>query len=156
MKLSQAQMARELHISRSTMSDNVKAGCPLESVGAAKHWRGCNVREKWNQAAHDASERTRPHQSDVEPEAEGLPQPELHDPCPGMPMDTPADMARKYIHWGLYFRGLHRAAAQWMANYLVDEIKAGRGDEPEDEKLKRLSQRKSKAKAMPEKVPAKG
>ena len=161
--LTQAQMARELHISRATMSDNARAGCPLTSVGEAKHWRSCNVREKWNQAAHDASERARPHQPDVEPqhfddggedEIEAQPK-NLFDPCPELPMVTAADMARKYIHWGLYFRGLPRDTVEWMANYLVDEIKGGRGDEDIDEKLK-LLRRKFKAKTKPEKVPAKG
>ena len=63
MRLTQAQMARELHISRATMSTNVKAGCPLTSVGEAKHWRACNVREKFNQEAHDAEMRSRPRQT---------------------------------------------------------------------------------------------
>lgn len=159
MSLTQAEMARELHISRSTMSDNVQAGCPLTSVGAAKHWRACNVREKWNQAEHDASERARPHQPDVEPQhfddggEDGIePQPKnLFDPCPELPMVTPADSARKYICWGLYFRGLPRATAEWMANHLVGEIAAGRGDVPEFDDVK-----SRKAKPNRKKVPAKG
>jgi hypothetical protein len=41
-----------------------------------------------------------------------------------------------------------------MARYLVSEIKAGRGDEPEDEKLKRTNGKKSKADRG--RLPAKG
>ena len=155
MSLTQAQMARELHISRSTMSDNVKAGCPLTSVGEARRWRSCNVREKWNQAAHDASVRARPRQAEVEAsdaedgdEDELEPQPKnLFDPCPDLPMVTPADRVKKYICWALWHRGCPRDTAEWMGNYLVDLIKSGKGDEPEDELLKvgRRSRRKSKA-----------
>jgi hypothetical protein len=40
-------MARELQISRSVMNENVKAGCPLASIEAARHWRRCNVSPKY-------------------------------------------------------------------------------------------------------------
>jgi len=60
--LTQAQMARELHISRATMSENCKAGCPLTDVGAAKYWRSCNVRERYNERAEEAEMRSRPRQ----------------------------------------------------------------------------------------------
>jgi hypothetical protein len=52
--ITQSQMARELHVSRSVINDNVRAGMPLTSIEAAKHWRRCHVREKWNQKAYDA------------------------------------------------------------------------------------------------------
>jgi len=165
MSLTQAELARELHISRATMSDNCKAGCPLTSVAEAKRWRACNVREKWNQRAHDASVRARPRQADVEEiadvddegEDEFEPQPKnLFDPCPELPMVTPADSVKKYICWALWNRGCPRYMAEWIGNHLVDLIKSGKGDEPEFPEEKRRRRRKSKAKPTREKVPAKG
>lgn len=146
--LTQAEMARELHISRSTMSDNVKAGCPLTSVGEARQWRRRHVREKYNQRAHDAELRARPRQTEDElPDDDQVEEQsnDLHDPCPDLPMVTPSDQARKYICWGLYFRRLPRATAEWVANHLVGEITAGRGDIPEEDGAKTLSRKRSKA-----------
>jgi hypothetical protein len=41
-------MARELHLTRATVSRNCEAGMPLTSVAAAQQWRRQNVREKYD------------------------------------------------------------------------------------------------------------
>jgi len=201
-------MARELHISRSTMSDNVKAGCPLTSVGAARYWRSCNVREKWNQGLFDAEMRNRPQQPvqstfDDEPTAElrELSRPVTHDEfaralevefrrfeeespkrkkdgflpttfCPSLMLAVWA--CRGFMAYGGN-NDPHELAK--IVNILMSEVRDGNGDylyrglsDDKEAKLskgflmllaeemgeERMRRKASKAKAMPEKVPAKG
>jgi len=207
--LTQAQMARELHISRATMSENCKAGCPLTDVGAAKYWRSCNVRERYNEREEEAAMRSRPRQPvqstfDDEPTGElrELSRPVTHAEfaaaleaefrrfeieapqrkkdgnlptsfCPALMLGVWA--CRGFMAYGGN-NDPHEVAL--IVNILMSEVRDGNGDylyrglsddkeakfckgflmllAAEEMGEKRIRRKASKAKAMPEKVPAKG
>lgn len=48
--MTQAQMARELGLSRSTINDNVQAGMPLTCTAAAIAWRKEKGKSRWHLA----------------------------------------------------------------------------------------------------------
>ncbi len=166
MKTSQIELARKWGVGKSIISRYCSRGMPLTSEWDAERWVSVNVRtNKINFRALERREAKpvsmlKPESDfDDDGEDEFEPQPKnLFDPCPDLPLVTPIDRVKKYICWALWHRGCPRDTAEWMGSYLVDLIKSGKGDEPEDELLKveRRSRRKSKAKPKHEKVPAKG
>jgi hypothetical protein len=132
MALTEAQMARELKLSRSVINDNVRAGMPLESVEAAQHWRRRHVRPKYHPNSL-AARCPKPLTPGLEPPDDSESD-ELHDPCPDLPMNTPRQQVAKYILWGLYGRGVCRATAEWIASHLLTLVADGKGDVEEPTK----------------------
>ena len=70
--LSQSKIAHELHLSRSVIHDNVRAGMPLDSIEAARAWRRGHVGEKFNYKAHRAKQELARRLPEPAPEPEPM------------------------------------------------------------------------------------